>query len=151
MLLQLARERGGGGDAGVAGKARGKIGQQGPRDTRGSAPGGGDPCDLQGGGGCFWSKGRVVGQARGDYVERFAVALQQQQPLDIVFGEPSEVAWVAPGGDTAAQPALVVGCIAARHEPGLQALPSVDVRPGAHLSVGVQDLFVAQAQILLGV
>src|SRR6202041_348185 len=107
LRLQLACQRGGGGDAGVAGKARGKIGQQGPRDTRGSAPGGGDPCNLQGGGGCFGSKGRVVGQARGDYVERFAVALQQQQPLDIVFCEPSEVAWVIPGGDTAAQPAVV--------------------------------------------
>ena len=147
-LPQIARQGSGSRDTRVAGEALGKIGEQSARDTRAAAAGHGDSRDLERRRGALRTKARIVGQPRGDDVERLAGALEHHQAIDIVFGEPSHVAGVAPGGHAAAEPAVILGRIAACPQPPIQKVPGVRVRPGAHLSVGFPHLLLALAQLL---
>src|SRR3982074_2560590 len=112
LCVQLASQGSGGGECRVTGVARGKICQERSREPRWSAAGG-DARNLQRGGGIFGAKTRISGKPLRDDIECFAVSLQSQQPIDVVLCEAGCVAGITPGNDAGAQPAVVLGGIAA--------------------------------------
>ncbi len=143
----LRGEFGGGRDAGVAGVAGGEVREQGTGHLWRSAAGG-DAGYSQGGGGGLGAKVGIEIETAGDHVEGFAGAPDLEQTIDMLFGQAGEIAGIVPGGDAPAEPAVVVGGVAAGSQPVLQRGPGLGVRAGADLSVDGGDFSIGFAQLL---
>ena len=131
-------------------KRAGKSASRARGDAACAAACGGDAGNLQRGHGGFGAKGGVVGEPRCHHVERFAIALQHQQAVDIIFGEPRDIARIAPGGDSGAQPAVIFGRIGRADQPGPAIAANAGVRAGAHLSHRLPSELVRSGASLAG-
>src|SRR6266581_4559030 len=103
----MTRECGSGFDERVPGEAFTEIAQQDSRDSNSASPARGQLRNAQRSRRRSGTKGLIQSQALSHGIERLAVALRLQQPINILLGEAMGISDVGPWNHPIPQPAVI--------------------------------------------